>query len=99
VRFRRQRFGDLVARQLDLFAQGEAALLEEAREAERRYDAADAEEAEELYGDYQLLLESIADRLGELRDTYATTLEADAAEEYAATFDRAVLRRHPRLAR
>lgn len=95
--FRRNRFGDLVRRQLDLFAEDEAALLEEAVEAERAYDAAERDEAEELYGDYQLVLESVAERLGELRDTYATTLDESAAEEYAAAFERAARRRHPRV--
>ena len=95
--FRRNRFGDLVRRQLDLFAEDEAELLEEAEEAERAYDAAERDDAEELYGDYQLVLESVADRLGDLRDTYAATLDASAVEEYAAAFERAARRRHPRV--
>lgn len=95
--FRRNRFGELVRRQLDLFAEDEAALLQEAEEAERAYDAAERDDAEELYGDYQLVLESVADRLGELRDTYAATLDESAADEYAAAFERAARRRHPRV--
>ena len=95
--FRRNRFGELVRRQLDLFAEDEAALLREADEAERAYDAAERDDAEELYGDYQLVLESVADRLGELRDTYAATLDESAADEYAAAFERAARRRHPRV--
>ncbi len=95
--FRRNRFGKLVRRQLDLFAEDEAALLEEAEEAERAYDAAERDDAEELYGDYQLVLESLAERLGELRDTYAATLDESAADEYAAAFERAARRRHPRV--
>lgn len=95
--FRRNRFGELVRRQLDLFAEDEAALLEEAEEAERAYDAAERDDAEELYGDYQLVLESLAERLGELRDTYAATLDESAADEYAAAFERAARRRHPRV--
>lgn len=95
--FRRNRFGELVRRQLDLFAEDEAALLEEAVGAERAYDAAERDDAEELYGDYQLVLESVADRLGELRDTYAATLDESAADEYAAAFERAARRRHPRV--
>ena len=95
--FRRNRFGELVRRQLDLFAEDEAVLLEEANEAERAYDAAEREEAEELYGDYQLVLDSVAERLGELRDTYARTLDESAADEYAAAFERAARRRHPRV--
>lgn len=95
--FRRGRFGDLVRRQLDLFAEDEAGLLREAEEAERGYDAADRDDAEESYGDYQLVLEAIADRLEEIRDTYAATLEPDEAETYSAAFDRAARRRHPRV--
>jgi hypothetical protein len=96
--FRRDRFGDLVRRQLDLFAEDEAELLREAEEAERAYDGSEREEAEEVYGDYQLVLESIADRLGEVRDTYAATLDEDAAEQFTSSFDRAARKRFPRVA-
>ena len=61
MRFRRDRFGDLVRRQLDLFAEDEDDLLREADAAEKAYDAAERDEAEEAYGDYQLVLEAIAD--------------------------------------
>ena len=71
--FRRQsRFRDLVERQLDLFAEDEAELLEEAVEAEERYTDTGAEDAEEAYGDYQLVVDAIADRLLDIRETYAT---------------------------
>ena len=76
---------------------GRAELLREAEAAERAYDAAEREEAEEAYGDYQLVLEAIADRLEELRDTYASTLDADAAEAYAQAFARAARKRFPKL--
>lgn len=95
--FRRDRFGDLVRRQLDLFAEDEAELLREADEAERAYDAADREDAEEAYGDLQLVLESIADRLEELRDTYASTLGSDTDLAYAQAFARAARKRFPKL--
>jgi len=97
VSFRRDPFGDLIRRQLDLFAQDEAVLLREAEEAERTYDAAEREDAEEAYGDYQLVLESIADQLEELHDTYASTLDADAADAYAQAFARAARKRFPKL--
>lgn len=96
--FRRDRFGDLVRRQLDLFAEDEAELLREAEEAERAYDDADRDDAEEAYSDFQLVLESIADRLGDVRDAYAATLDEDAAEQYASSFERAARRRFPRVA-
>ena len=95
--FRRNRFADLVRRQLDLFAEDEAELLREAEVAEKKYDAAERDEAEEAYGDYQLVLESIADRLGELRDTYALTLGSDADLAYAQAFARAARKRFPKL--
>ncbi len=51
--FRRKRFADVIARQLDVFASDEAAgLLEEVREKKGKYERADRDEAEEAYGDY-----------------------------------------------
>jgi len=97
VSFRRNRFGDLVRRQLDLFAEDDADLLREADEAERAYDAAERVDAEEAYGDLQLVLESIADRLEEIRDTYASTLDADADTTYAQAFAHAARKRFPKL--
>lgn len=97
MRFGRDRFGDLVRRQLTLFAEDERELLAEAEEAERSYDAAERDDAEELYGDYQLVLEAIADGLEELRDSYASTLDPDAAEAYAQAFARAARKRFPKL--
>ena len=93
VIFRRDRFGELVRRQLDLFVEDEAELLREAEEAEQTYDTAERELAEEAYGDYQLVLEAIADALAELRDTYAATLDGDTREAYEQAFDRAANRR------
>lgn len=93
--FRRNRFGDLIRRQLDLFVEDEAELLREADEAERAYDAAEREDAEEAYSDFQLVLETAKERLAELRDTYAATLDEDAAEEYERSFRRAARKRFP----
>lgn len=94
--FRRDRFGDLVRRQLDLFAEDDAELLREADAAERAYDAAERDDAEEAYGDYQLVLEAIADRLEELRDTYAATLDDAARTDYERSFRRLAAKRFPR---
>ena len=93
--FRRRRFGDLVRRQLDLFAEDEAELLREAADAERRYDRAEREDAEEAYGDLQLVQEAIGDRLEELRDTYAATLDDDTRRDYERSFDHLAGKRHP----
>ena len=97
MRFRRDGFGDLVRRQLDLFAEDDAELVREAEDAERAYDEAERDEAEEAYGDYQLVLEAIVDRLGEIRDSYAATLDEDVAAEYERAFVRAARKRYPKL--
>ena len=95
--FRRSgRFDELVQRQLDLFAEDEAGLLEEAQEADETQTLADRDEAEELYGDYQLVVDAIADRLLDLRETYAAPLEDDVADEYRAAFSRSASKRFPR---
>jgi hypothetical protein len=93
---RRDRFGGLVRRQLDLFAEDEADLLREAVDAERRYDEAEREDAEEAYGDLQLVFEAIGDQLEELRDTYAATLEDDTRVDYERSFDRLARKRYAR---
>jgi hypothetical protein len=95
---RRGRFDDLVRTQLDLFAEDEAELLDEAAEADRAWSKADRDEAEELYGDYQLVVDAIADRLLDVRETYAATLDDDAADEYRAAFTRAASKRFSRYA-
>ena len=97
--FRRsRRFDDLVGTQLDLFAEDEADLLAEAKSAEAAWTRAGRDEAEELYGDYQLEVDAIADRLLDVRETYASTLADDAADEYRATFTRRATKRFRRYA-
>jgi hypothetical protein len=96
--FRRDRFGDVVARQLDVFAEDEASgLLEEVRDAKSRYDGADRDESEELYGDYMDVVEAATEALADMRWRYAATLEEDAAEAYEEAFNRAVRKRWPPL--
>ena len=95
--FRRDRFGELVRRQLDLFEQDESELLREAEQAERGYDEAERDDAEEAYGDFQLVLESVAERLEEVRDTYARTLDEETAGDYERSFERAARRRFPKV--
>jgi hypothetical protein len=94
----RKRFADVVSRQLDLFEREHAGLIADCAAAERAYNRADREEAEERYGDYVDLVETGTELLADLRDWYASTIETDAAEEYEATFNRAVLKRLPRFA-
>ena len=93
---RRGRFHDLVERQLDLFAADHADLLEEAAEAEAAWNSATAEDAEEAYGDYQLVVDAIADRLLDIRETYVSSLDDDASSEYTVEFSRQARRRFRR---
>lgn len=94
---RRRRFGDVISRQLDLFVRDNLELLEECDDAERAYDRAERDEAEERYADYQELVETGTERLAELRDQFASTLDEAAAEEYEEAFNRAVVKRLPRF--
>ena len=84
--------------QLDLFESDEASLLAEADEADASWTHAGAEESEELYGDYQLVVDAIADRLYEMRETYAATLDAGSADDYRTAFNRVASKRYPRYA-
>lgn len=95
--FRRQRFGDVISRQLDLFERESADLIRECAEAEAAYDRAQRDEAEEHYGDYRDLVETGTEILADLRDHFSASLGEEAAEEYEAEFNRAVQRRLPRF--
>jgi hypothetical protein len=95
---RRRRFYDLVERQLDLLASDDAPLLEEVREADAAWKNAGAEDSEELYGDYQLVVDAIGERLHDIRETYAARLDGRAADDYRATFNRAAGKRFRRFA-
>lgn len=94
----RSRFRDLIERQLDLFAADEAPLLTEADEADAAWTNASAEESEELYGDYQLVVDSLGERLYGRREAYAASLDEGTAEEYRDAFNRAALKRFRRFA-
>jgi len=97
VRFRRDPFGDVIARQLDLFVEDEADLLEECREKFRSYERAPREDAEEAYGDFVDAVETATEALAEMRDRFGRTLDEDAAEAYEDAFNRAVRKRWPEL--
>jgi len=96
VRLRRGAFDDVVERQLALFASDESALLAEADEAEQAWIRAGREDAEEAYGDYQLVVDAISDGLLELREAYATTLVEDKVDAYRRSFAAGVRRRFGR---
>jgi hypothetical protein len=93
VSFRRRPFAQLIERQLELVALDDSDLLDDVDARRRDYTSADREDAEEAFGDYQLALEALKDRLAEIRDTYGATL-AD-PEEYERAFERAAVRRWP----
>jgi hypothetical protein len=96
--FRRNRFADVVARQLDVFAEDEAhGLLEEVRDAKAAYDRAERDESEELYGDYMDVVEAATEALADMRWKYAATLDDESTEEYEDAFNRAVRKRWPPL--
>lgn len=91
------RFAEVIARQLDLFEQQDADFLQRVEEAERAYDEADREDAEEVYGRYQELVEHGTEALAEMRDAYASTLDQGDAETFAGEFNEAVIERLPRF--
>ena len=95
--FRKRRFADLIARQLDLFEREHADVIADARARLDAYNRADREEAEELYGDYIDAVETGTEILADIRDAFARTLDEETAEEYEAEFNRAVVKRLPRF--
>jgi hypothetical protein len=95
VIFRRRPFADVIDRQLGLVETGDAGLVADVDAARRTYRDADREDAEEAFGDYQLALEALKDRLVEVRDAYAATLDDPGA--YEAAFERGAVRRWPDL--
>ena len=96
--FRRRRFREVIERQLAFFEEDDFDLLTDVDRALEKYERADRDEAEELYGDYQLAIEAATDRLAELRDTYARTLDEDDAEQFVREFNEAVVERWRDLA-
>jgi hypothetical protein len=94
VRLRREPFRDVIARQLDLFADDEAdGLLAEVRDLDRRYTRTERDEAEEAYGDYADAVDAVKDALADMRNQFAATLDDDRAEEYEQAFEDAARRR------
>lgn len=89
--FRRRRFREVIERQLAFFEEDDFDLLTDVDRALEKYERADRDEAEELYGDYQLAIEAATVRLAEFRDAYARTLDEDDAEQYVNEFNRSVV--------
>ncbi len=97
MRLRRNPFEEVAGRQLDLFVREQAGLLRDVDAALAAYNRAPRDEAEERYGDFLDLVATGQDALGDLRDAYASSLDAGVAEEYEAIFNRLVQRRLPRF--
>ena len=93
--FRRSRFAQLVDAQLDLFLREHRVVVDEVAQRLEAYNRADRSEAEELYGDYVDAVETGTEVLADIRDHFKWTLDEDAAEEYEAEFNRAVVKRLP----
>ena len=90
----RRRFADLIARQLDLFEADNAALIADCAAAERAYDEAPRDEAEERYGDYLDLVETGTEILADMRDHYVrASLDESAVVDYERAFNRAAAKR------
>jgi isocitrate dehydrogenase kinase/phosphatase len=96
--FRRRRFSEVIARQLDLFVHDYPDVIAEVDERLDAYNCADREEAEELYGDYVDAVETGTEILADMRWEYIRSLDEASAEEYEAEFNRAVAKRLPTFA-
>jgi hypothetical protein len=92
-----RRFADVIKRQLELFEREQRGLIADCIAAERAYNKADRDEAEERYGDYVDLVETGTEILADIRDHFASTLGEETAEEYEYEFNRAVAKRLPRF--
>lgn len=98
MRFGRGRFHELVERQLDLFSVDESQLLAEAGAADAAWTNASADASEELYGDFQLVADAVGERLYDMREAFAGTLQSRDADEYRSAFDAAARKRFGVLA-
>jgi hypothetical protein len=95
---RRKQFDELIELQLDLFASENAVALREIAEARTRWRRSGAENAEEAYGDEQDRVEWAAEELEKMADTYALTLDEEAAITYRAALMRRLRKRFPAIA-
>jgi len=94
--FRRSKYATVIDAQLDLFLREHRDVLEDVSTRLEQYNAAERDEAEELYGDYVDAVETGTELLADLRDNYAQTL--DDPDLYLRDFNRAVSKRLPEYA-
>src|SRR3984957_10310225 len=95
---RRDCFAEVIGRQLDLFVRDYPEVIEEAEARLAAYNAAERDEAEELYGDYVDAVETGTELLADMRDAYARTLPEGDDERYEREFNAAVAHRLTPLA-
>jgi hypothetical protein len=93
---RRGRYREVIDRQLELFRREHRDVLDDAAAKLERYNAAERDAAEELYGDYVDAVETGTEILADLRDHYASSL--DEPDRYLRDFNRAVAKRLPEYA-
>jgi hypothetical protein len=93
---RRARFTEVIDAQLDLFLREHRDVIQDVATRLERYNAAERDEAEELYGDYVDAVETGTEILADLRDNYAQGL--DDPDTYLREFNHAVKRRLPEYA-
>jgi hypothetical protein len=90
------RYQEVIDRQLELFRREHRDVLDDAAAKLERYNAAERDAAEELYGDYVDAVETGTEILADLRDHYASSL--DEPDRYLRDFNRAVAKRLPEYA-
>jgi hypothetical protein len=96
--FKRNRFADLIARQLDIFGQENAELLVEIGEYRERWRRSARDGAEEAFGAEQDRIDWAAEALSAVCDAYATTLDDATEAQYRKAFAKAVRKRMPAIA-
>jgi len=94
--FRRSRYAAVINSQLELFLRDHQDVLEDVATRLERYNNAERDEAEELYGDYVDAVETGTELLADLRDNYAQALAEP--DDYLRDFNRAVAKRLPEYA-
>jgi hypothetical protein len=96
--FGRNRFGDLIARQLEIFGKENAELLVEIGEYRERWRRASREGAEEAFGAEQDRIDWAAEALATVCDSYAATLDDETEAAYRRAFAKAVRKQMPAIA-
>lgn len=96
--FRKSRphpYEELIERQLAIFGEDNRDLMRQLAEALSAYRGASKLDAEDSFGDVQDVAGEGRDALERIRESFATTLTEDLADEYRVEFDRRAVRRYP----